>query len=661
MLSRNRSYYSAPIEQFIAESEKAILGDLVHHHSFPTDELQRNSWIYQIQLFQKELGENLDIDGFIFFEFAIPRMGKRVDTVVLHKGIIFVIEFKVGESMYSRSGTEQVEDYGLDLKNFHSGSHDKLIVPILAATAAKSQHSQLVRNPDGLYEVLRVNSETLIPTIRQVGNEIREPNFDAEEWAKSIYKPTPTIIEAAQALYRGHSVSEITRSDSGAKNLSRTSAAIDEIIRISKELSQKSICFVTGVPGSGKTLAGLNIANERHNIDEGEHAVFLSGNGPLVSVLREALARNRVSQAQAMGESIPKSKATSETEAFIQNIHHFRDDNIQTDEAPVERVVVFDEAQRAWTFEQTNRFMKRRKGISNFNQSEPEFLISVLDRHEGYAVIVCLIGGGQEINTGEAGISEWFRALAEKFHDWKIYASGNLHGFEYGQGANLYEIVKPGRLEVVDDLHLSTSVRSYRSEAISDLVQQILDGETQAAAEYVARVSADYPIVLTRDLDVARKWLRWKARGSERYGIVASSGALRLKPLGLNIKAKIDPVNWFLDDKSDVRSSFYLEDAATEFDVQGLELDWACVAWDVNFFRSDGEWICRKFSGTKWKAVRDELSRSYLKNAYRVLLTRARQGMVIFIPLGSETDATRDKARYDSVAGYLAELGIQKL
>jgi len=657
----NRSYYSATIRDFLSDSEDHILGSLVRRHSFSTDELQRNSWISQIRLFRQHLVADLAVAGHIFFEFAIPRMGKRVDTIIVFSGIVFVIEFKVGETAYPRHAVDQVEDYGLDLKNFHSGSHDKAVVPILAATHASHRENKLVRNDDGLYEPIFANAENLISTINGVAAEVNEPSFDANEWANSIYKPTPTIIEAAQALYRGHSVDEITRSDAGKENLGRTAKVIDAVIQESKNNDEKSICFITGVPGSGKTLAGLNIANERHNFDEGEHAVFLSGNGPLVNVLREALARNKVAQMKEQGVTLRKGAAKTETEAFIQNIHHFRDDNIETSRAPIERVVVFDEAQRAWTLEQTNRFMKTKKGIVDFNMSEPEFLIDVMNRHKGYAVIICLIGGGQEINTGEAGLPEWFDALADRFRHWQVYVSDRLDDFEYGRGGNLHQKIEPQKLHIERDLHLSVAVRSYRAEVVSDLVKQILDGDEQAAKNQLNQIRNDYPIFLTRNLDLARKWLRWKARGTERYGVIASSGALRLKPLGLNVKAKIDPVVWFLNDSSDVRSSYYLEDVASEFDVQGLELDWACVAWDANFFRSDGDWVCRKFSGTKWQSINDETARLYLKNAYRVLLTRARQGMILFVPEGDDSDQTRNADTYDSIASYLAGLGVREL
>lgn len=656
-----RAYFSASIDEFLSKSTDQVLGMLVGSSTFDTNIDQRNSWQTQISLLQLNLDEEQHGDGHLFFEYSIPRMGKRVDLVLIISGIIFVIEFKVGERRYPRYAIEQVEDYGLDLKNFHSGSHRRPVVPILVSTAAMPTDNEVRCAPDQLYRPLLVNADTLVSTVDQVTTQLHEPDIDAMDWANSPYRPTPTIVEAAQALYRGHNVSEISRSDAGARNLSRTASAIDQVIADAKTNNKKSICFITGVPGSGKTLAGLNIANERHNIDEGEHAVFLSGNGRLVAVLREALARDKVFQAKAHGTKLSKKQAKSEASVFIQNIHHFRDEYLQIDKAPVERVTVFDEAQRAWTQEQASRFMKARKGVSNFDKSEPEFLIEVMDRHKSYAVIVALIGGGQEINTGEAGLPEWFAALSSRFPNWHVYMPQQLTDYEYGRGQDLAALIDSSQLTVSNDLHLGVSVRSYRAETVSDTVKYILDGDVEAATEAISKIADAYPIAVTRDLGTARRWLRWKARGTERYGIVASSGALRLKPDGLNVKAKIDPVHYFLNDKADVRSSYYLEDVASEFDVQGLELDWACIAWDTNLYPVNGDWIYRQFSGTKWQLIKDANNRLYLKNAYRVLLTRARQGMVIYVPAGDSNDPTRDPAEYDSVANYLLELGIPVL
>ncbi len=652
----SRAYYASDIEQFINDSPSHVLGELSTFHSFSLDELQRNAWIKQIEIC-KTIAPALP-NSYIAFEFAIPRMGKRVDVILLHKGIIFVLEFKVGDKQYTNSALTQALDYALDLKNFHEESHFRYIVPILVATDAPNFYNNIDVYDDRVYSPLKANKENLLAIINDITRSISADNLVSENWMDSVYKPTPTIIEAAQALYKGHSVFEISRSDSGAINLSLTSSAISEIIDSSKLNNRKSICFITGVPGAGKTLAGLNIANERHDIDAGEHAVFLSGNGPLVAVLQEALARNEVEDGKRNKSKISKKEAQSKTKAFIQNIHHFRDDALQNSQPPIERVAVFDEAQRAWTLEQTTSFMKRKKGISGFDKSEPEFLISVMDRHQDWSIIICLIGGGQEINTGEAGLSEWFHAIKKDYPHWDVYVSNKLTDTEYTHGQDIYSDFRKGQINRRDELHLAVSMRSFRSEKLSLFVKKILDCQLEDAKQVLSNLNPLYPIVLTRDLHTAKHWLKSKARGSESIGIIASSGAYRLKPYGIHIKSEIDPVQWFLNAHDDIRSSNFLEDVATEFDIQGLELDWACVAWDANLRKMANRWDYKKFSGTKWLNIHDETRKRYLLNTYRVLLTRARQGMVIFVPRGDQSDETRLPEFYDTVYDYLSQVGI---
>ena len=368
--------------------------------------------------------------------------------------------------------------------------------------------------PDRVYFPIKSNKENVINHIKEIAHTIAETEpINPDEWLESIYKPTPTIIEAAQALYKGHSVKEISRSDSGTINLGATSDVISEIIDNSKRDHRKSICFITGVPGAGKTLAGLNIANERHNIDEGEHAVFLSGNGPLVEVLQEALARNEVLEKRGTDLPFSKSMALTKTKAFIQNIHHFRDDAMQSTKPPIERVAVFDEAQRAWTLEQTSSFMVRKKGIAEFNMSEPEFLISVLDRHEDWAIIICLIGGGQEINTGEAGLPEWFSAINNGYPYWDVYVSNKLTDSEYTNGENIYSSLSMKQLTIKNELHLSVSVRSFRSEKLSAFVKAFLDLNLDEARLLFQDLRKDYPIVITRNIETAKHWVRAQASG----------------------------------------------------------------------------------------------------------------------------------------------------
>jgi hypothetical protein len=651
----SRFYYRNNIDGFLVEPTDSVLGKLAANHEFALEEQQKNSWVTQIELLKFWLK---DTPCEIIFEYSIPRMGKRIDCVIISDATVFSVEFKVGMQSYENHAITQVTDYALDLKNFHEQSHKIKIIPILICTKAADQTPFLEFYSDDIAKTLLTNGQSLANIIRLARSQSIGREIVADDWLCSIYKPTPTIIEAAQALYRGHNVEEISRSDSGAINLSKTAKVISEIINDSKLNGIKSICFLTGVPGAGKTLAGLNLANSWHNEDESEHAVFLSGNGPLVDVLREALARNEVETARDNGEKKKKSNTISKAKAFIQNIHHFRDDALENTKAPIERVVVFDEAQRAWTLKQTALFMKTKKGKSDFNQSEPEFLIGVMNRHSDWATIICLVGGGQEINTGEAGLHEWFSSLKRSFPNWNIHISSKLTDFEYTQGTVLYDEGGIARIHTHDDLHLSVSVRSFRSEQVAAFVKAVLDCDSEKAKYLYSKVQSSYPIFITRNISCAKSWLRSKARGSERYGLLASSGAIRLKPFAINVKNSIDPINWFLNDDKDIRSSYFLEDVATEFDVQGLELDWTCVAWDADLRHNGTEWLRRSFRGAKWQIVNDEDAKRYLKNAYRVLLTRARQGMVIFVPHGSNEDETRPDSFYDGTFDYLRSLGV---
>ena len=652
-----RAYYSNNIKDFILEPDSSILGKLTYNHSNRTlEELQVNAWRKQISILKNQLTE---FDGQIYFEFTIPRMGKRVDNIVIINNVAFIIEFKVGDGGYEKNAIEQVIDYTVDLKNFHEGSHNIKLIPVLVATNAASVSEQ--DNQIFIHKAAaKSNQFELAATLKKYLKDISK-SIDIEYWENSIYKPTPTIIEAAQALYKRHNVKEITRSDSGTINLSKTADCINAVIEKSKIKGMKSICFVTGVPGAGKTLAGLNIANERKKAYEDEHAVFLSGNGPLVDVLREALTRDDVLTAKEQGERRSKKQSAIKANAFIQNIHHFRDDNLRSDKPPIERVVVFDEAQRAWTNHQLSSFMKRKKGVEDFNKSEPEFLIEVMNRHSDWCTIVCLIGGGQEIHTGEAGLEEWISSLKNYFPDWDIYYSSSiLESDNYLKSKESRKwLIGNGISEM--ELHLAVSVRSFRSEQLSNFVHELLNIKIESSQRIYLEIKKSYPIVLTRNLENAKKWLRDNAKGTERIGLISSSGAKRLRPLGIDVKNEISAPNWFLNNSQDIRSSYFLEEVATEFDIQGLEIDWACVAWGGNFYFSNSEWKYQNFKGTKWQNINNDMDKEYLKNTYRVLLTRARQGMVIFVPESSVLDHTRPKAFFEKTYEYLKQIGIQEI
>ncbi|TWO71124.1 DUF2075 domain-containing protein [Caenimonas sedimenti] len=657
----SRAYYSDSIEAFLQRHPDHVLGILLTSSEFSVELPQRFAWQEQVRILQQLLVPYSG-QGNVYFEYAVPRLGKRIDVVALIRSTLFLLEFKVGDQRFTGHARDQVWDYALDLKNFHESSHDKVLVPVLVATAApdgliKPEKSAI---DDGVFRPLLTNERTLPLALRAVLEWAAPEQICAEEWEAGRYKPTPTIIEAAMALYAEHGVAEISRSDAGVKNLTATSAAIEKIVSDCRAGGTKAICFVTGVPGAGKTLVGLNIATK--HAEKGElHSVFLSGNGPLVAVMQEALARDQVRRASEVGGTLRKTEAKSRVKAFIQNVHHFRDEYLRDGGAPSDHIAVFDEAQRAWNLEQTASFMQRKKNRPGFSQSEPEFLISCLDRHKDWAVVVCLVGGGQEINTGEAGISEWVHAVRRSFPHWHIHISPELEGNEYAARDTLKEATRHALLHADNDLHLAVSVRSFRAEHLSTLVKKLLDLDGPGAREMFLSLQDRYPIMLCRSVPRARAWIREQARGSERYGIVVSSQAQRLRPHAIHVKAPVDPVHWFLHDKDDVRSSYYLEDVATEFHVQGLELDWTCVVWDGDFRHNGSSWEHHSFVGSRWQRILAQERRGFQKNAYRVLLTRARQGMVIVVPEGDESDATRSALFYDGTFNYLSGMGFPVL
>jgi DUF2075 family protein len=653
-------YYRNTIYNFLQSSTDEIIGSITRSNEFDSTFLQNKSWEQQIPVLKNALQ---GFEGEIFFEFSIPRMGKRVDTLIIIKNVVFVIEFKVGDSHFLNHNIEQVWDYALDLKNFHKTSHNVVLVPVLIATEARNSFTEirLTSHNDNLTLPVRIGSHSLKAVISSaLAFFSDEPTINVTDYVSGGYMPTPTIIEAAVSLYTTHSVENIIRSDAGAKNLTQTTSKISEIIETAKNENKKIICFVTGVPGAGKTLVGLNVATSHLDKENGNASVYLSGNKPLVDILQEALARDKVQREREKGNRTTKKIAQQAVKAFVQIIHHYRDEYLKNPEAPYDHVAIFDEAQRAWNKEQTLKFMKQKKGIANFDYSEPEFLISCLDRHKDWAVIICLVGGGQEINTGEAGISEWLNAMDKTFPDWNIYISPNLTDSEYAAMEVIQILDNKGRVSFDENLHLSVSMRSFRAEKLSSFVKNILDIEIEKAQTDFMQISEKYPIVLTRDIIKAKKWLKEKARGSERYGITVSSKALRLRPLGIDVtyQLQMDAVKWFLNDKDDIHSSFYLEDVATEYKVQGLELDWSCVVWDGDLRYSSNGWQTFSFKGNKWQNINNIERKKYLLNAYRVLLTRARQGMVIVIPEGNEEDHTRKKEYYDGTFNYLKTIGV---
>ena len=659
MRTAARAWYASSIDLFRASTPESVIGEIATNSTFSVLPTQKEAWIKQIDFLTQHLA---GLKGSIFFEFSIPRMGKRIDTVLLIESLVIVVEFKVGSSTFDTSALDQAWDYALDLKNFHEACHHLKIAPVVVATEADQAFPvRPFLDFDGVYRPIPATPITFRDTLDSLLAGASGEAIDPDRWLESPYRPTPTIVEAARALYAQHSVEAIARHDAGAENLLVTSQHIEDLVAEAKRERYKLICFVTGVPGAGKTLVGLNVATQRRDVNITAPAVYLSGNGPLVAVLREALTRDEVARQKKLGNVVRKGKVAESVKAFIQNVHHFRDEAIIDPGPPAEHVTVFDEAQRAWTLGMTANFMKRKKGIADFSQSEPEFLMAYMNRHDDWCVVVCLVGGGQEINTGEAGIDAWLEAVSTTFSDWRVHISSRLTDSEYAAGGAIESVRGRSNTFLDDSLHLSVSMRSFRAENVSSFVKAVLDQETGRASDIFRELSDRYPIAITRNLDAAKRWVREHARGSERYGLLASSKAQRLKPHAIDIRVNVDPVHWFLNSKDDTRSSYYLEDAATEFQAQGLELDWTCVVWDADLRFQDRGWSFHDFRGSRWTNVNSTDNQRYLLNAYRVLLTRARQGMVIFIPPGDPSDPTRTPAYYNETFEYLAEVGIPTL
>jgi hypothetical protein len=642
----------------VALPRDAILGRLMSASPFEIDLAQREAWMAEIEILKPALK---DFAGHVYLEFDVPRLGSRIDAVLISGPAIIPIEFKVGQSTYERADHDQAWDYGLDLKNFHRASHEAPIFPLLVATRARRSDSEWPpAHADGVRPPRHCSAEALPAVLHEALSLARGSPLDAVAWGRAPYHPTPTIVQAARALYARHSVRAISRSDAGARNLAITGGCIEGVIQAARRERRKAIVFVTGVPGAGKTLAGLDLATRNRDEASPGHAVYLSGNGPLVAVLREAIVRDELARRKSAGErKVRKGSVAQKVKPFIQNVHHWRDEALRDPSRPPhDHVVIFDEAQRAWNQRKLASFMKRRKGRDGFSQSEPHVLIGAMDRQPEWAVVVCLVGGGQEIHDGEAGIGAWLDAVRDHFPAWRVHLSSQLGDSEYAAREAIRDLQRRAMVRFEDDLHLSVSLRSFRSENVSRFIKATLDGDVATARGLLAGMSQRYPVALTRDLPAARRWIRKHARGTERYGLVVSSSAERLKPHAIDVRVAVDPVPWFLNDAADTRSSWYLEDAATEFQVQGLELDWTCVSWDADLRRTPTGWSQHSFRGHGWTNVKQDDRRRYLLNAYRVLLTRARQGMVIFVPPGDDSDPTRRPAYYDGTFEYLAGLGV---
>lgn len=639
----HRAWWSGSLEFFRAQEDEQIVERLnlklvEAHFSGRADQV--TAWRTTLPILRRALLK-MPSNWQLLFEYPLLRLGRRLDVVLVTDRAIFVMEFKTKQ--FDRIARTQAVDYALDLRDFHAGSRRHPIIPILIATGANPAPPVwplFWNNYDN--PLFEASDKTLSDLLTEIITKIDHRGVDIAGWEHATYRPVPTIVEAAIMLYRKHGVAEIKAARADMTNLTRTTDAILEAINYAKANNAHIIIFVTGIPGAGKTLCGLNAV-----FSADTDAVFLTGTLPMVYVLNEALAKD---SATGLGKS--KNDSDRKTKGKIQSVTRFLKDNRDRAEAPAEHVIVFDEAQRAWDAE----YGAQKFGLPD---SEAAIVLDIMCRHQDYAVIVGLVGNGQEINTGEAGLSEWGRALLARPH-WQVRAApGVIKAAEPRQC--LFEIPPVG-LTVAPVLHLNVPIRQIRSTSAAHWVDAVLRGAPAEAAKIVQEDSV--PFFITRSLAEMRHSLRARASGLRRAGLVCSSGAKRLVAEGL--WPKFDHLddstvaNWFLKRWPDVRASDALEIPATEFACQGLEIDYVGLCWGGDFVWN-GQWVTRNFKGTKWQYPKNPDSGDFCRNTYRVLLTRARYDTMIWVPEGDVNDPTREPHLFDQTVDFLLRCGATML
>lgn len=681
-----QAYYHSTVRDFLEANNDEIIGKLnLGARAYVSQwTIGITSWDSSLIIYKSAFRSLIALfpsasDWSFLLEYEIPRLASRIDAVVIAEDIIFVIEFKYDRKKFELADVRQVEDYALDLNDFHLESREKVIVPFLLAPLAKSIDQPIFLNPKSKVQAcLKVNAIDVALMLHKsylfYHNDSSE-KINSDKWEHSEYQPTPTIIQAAKVLFAGQKVEAISKSGADSINLSKTSKYLIDSIKEAKLKDKKIVCFVTGVPGAGKTLVGLNVVHEKEEFggDESNTAYF-SGNGPLINVLREALSRDhferhvQLYKSKQTTDKPTKRGSYSNVKSKVQNLHQFIKDGIRKQTPPDERIVVFDEAQRCWD---AIHFYNKSKQNENREQkpfeiqmkSEAELLFEFMNRHNGWAVIIALVGGGQEINTGEAGIAEWGNVIVNKYANWEVYISSELLiGDTSTSDQKLFKKIPPNiTIHPNEDLHLKVSQRSFRTSNLNGWVNAIISNNPEHASALFSTLRNLYPIVLTRDIEKAKQWLKDKIAGTKRIGLVASSGGLRLRPYGINVREEVDEALWFLNDEKDIRSSYYLELVATEYKVQGLELDWVGICWDADLRRGETNWDFKRFSGTEWQNNNSDIDQQFVLNTYRVLMTRAREGMIIFVPQGDEQDDTRLPQFYDPIYSYLKSCGLEEI
>ena len=662
------AWYSAKLRDFVNENTESIAGVLSKSgadRNLAINPETLMSWRNTIEGLRKSSNDWISanpsaLDWSLLLEYEVPRRSKRIDAVILAHDIVGLVEFKDGAAGYARDARWQAEQYALDIRDFHAVSRGKKIVPFLVATSAENSLEQPQYSTDmAPYPLACVNFDGLTNGINRVFSKLSKLSdtpIVLDDWNHSSYKPTPWIVEAAREIFNQNDIREIRAAES--HNLDETVACVIELIDFCQQNQKHGIAFITGAPGSGKTLAGLQVVHSIRALDSNNEAlaVFLSGNRPLVEVIRESLSIDAATHGQSKKE-MSRIAAT-----FVQHAYQFRDHHVkEVSQIPEEHVILFDEAQRAWDAKQVGS-----KTNMDIPRSEPELFLDIMGRRSDWSVIIAVVGSGQEINRGEAGLGEWGRAILYSDREWVVRASPqvvsenpNIPGGTLLQQGETYEY-----LTTDERLHLEMNLRSPRAERLNHFVDAVINLEVDTA-KILFKSITDFPIFVTRDLAAAKQWLKDRTDVDHRCGLVANTSARRLRAWGLDTKvlyADAAWANWFLKPQGDIRSSHQLEVPATNFDCQGLELDWVGMCWgnDVTVNSTYDSWVTNKLSGTTWQSAKGD-QRRFMLNSYRVLLTRARKGMVIWIPNPDTGDVTMDVNGLNRTADMFAEIGVPSL
>jgi len=673
------AWYSATRTEFLDMPHDKVVERLTNaagRDGWHVEPEQHEEWLASVDLLQNHLSRAVTIlrqsladqsladFGAVVLEYDMRRRGLRIDCVLLGKGVIAVLEFK--RNAVQKADRDQVENYCVNLLEFHGETrrlheeHSVILAPIVVQTEGR-----VTKRPVPTYGFLPTPWNAIVtPTTASSRDELSDSLRailglrhsttppDPAKWLRSAFSPSSTILDAALSLYGQHDVSAIGQHAAPIELIRDCTEHVCSWVRKSQSDGVNRIIFVSGAPGSGKTLLGLQVAFAPEFAND---SVFVTGNSPLVEVLEAALKQSYVRGVRRRGlAGYPKeaAKHVIQNSTFkIIKAHAFLGDRGSKTGSTDGKVLIFDEAQR--TYEKGKRVLRKP-----LEDDEAALILKSMESSYGQGcVVVALLGHNQFINAGEVGTGAWIHAARR--HGWRCVVAHETA--ELLSDADREALRSSGSRDVLKAGHLKQSLRYYRNTRIEEWVAAVLDGDAEAARRVAKTFDAADTVWLTRSLQDGKSWIRNHRVGEQRGGIVGSGNGGRLAAEGLFVGLKPSIADWMLKPDGDIRSSNMLETIQNQYQIQGLEIDWALVCWDLDLRRGNGGWAAHKLSGTKWQAKPASLD--VAKNGYRVLLTRARKGMAIYVPMGDPTgiDETRWVAAYDGIADYLLRCGAQSM